>query len=111
MCSELVRVSFQDAAGAWILETGVLENVGPRGVGVSLEIPLEVGIKVQLVANRFCGRARVRHCEFDQYAYSVGLEFSDGYTWDCNDWEPEHLLSLPETAAIGRAGQESPEKT
>jgi hypothetical protein len=39
------------------------------------------------------------------------LEFSDGYTWDRNDWEPEHLLLLPDkSAALLPETPEEPQK-
>ena len=95
MCSELVRISFQDPGGQWVSETGVLEDVSPSGLGVSLNIPVSVGDSVRVLTEGFFGSAKVCHCRFEQYSYSLGLEFSDGYTWDRNDWEPPHLLAIP----------------
>lgn len=95
MCSDLVQITFQDRSGEWVSETGVLEDVCANGLGVSLNIPVSVGNSVRVLTKGFFGSAEVRHCDFDQYSYSLGLEFSDGYTWDRNEWEPKHLLAIP----------------
>jgi hypothetical protein len=95
MCSELVEIAFQDQAGRWIRETGVIEDVGSNGLGVSLNLPVAVGRTVTVSNPRFRSQATVRHCEFEEYGYLLGLEFSGGFEWNRADWEPEHLLRLP----------------
>jgi hypothetical protein len=96
MCSELVEIAFQDQTGLWVRETGVIEDVGSNGLGVSLNLPLSIGRAVTVSNNRFRTEATVKHCEFEVYGYLVGLEFSGGLEWNRADWEPEHLLPLPE---------------
>jgi hypothetical protein len=96
MCSELVEITFQDQAGRWIRETGVIENVGAKGLGVSFSIPITVGRAVTVSNPRFRSEAVIKHCAFEEYGYLLGLEFSGGFEWDHADWEPEHLLWLPE---------------
>ena len=95
MCSELVEIAFQDQTGRWIRETGVIEDVSSNGLGVSLNLPVAVGHAVTVSNPRFRSQATVKHCEFEEYGYLLGLEFSSGFQWNHADWEPEHLLRLP----------------
>ncbi len=95
MCSELVEIAFQDQTGRWVRETGVIENVGVKGLGVSFSIPVTVGRTVTVSNSRFRSEAIIKHCAFEEYGYLLGLEFSGGFEWNRADWEPEHLLRLP----------------
>jgi hypothetical protein len=96
MCSELVQIAFQDQAGRCIRETGIIEDVGSNGLGISLNIPVGVGRTVMVSNPRFHSQAIVKHCVFEEYGYLLGLEFGGGFEWDRAEWEPEHLLSMPE---------------
>ena len=89
------RDRLQDQAGRWIRETGVIEDVGSNGLGVSLNLPVAVGRTVTVSNPRFRSQATVKHCEFEEYGYLLGLEFSGGFEWNRADWEPEHLLRWP----------------
>ncbi len=95
MCSELVEIAFEDQVGHWVRENGVIEDVGSTGIGVSLNLPVSVGRTVTVSNPRFRSQAKVIHCEFEEYGYLLGLEFSGGFEWNRTDWEPEHLLHLP----------------
>lgn len=95
MCSELVEIAFQDQTGRWVRETGVIEDVGSNGLGVSLGIPVSVGRQVAVSNARFHSNATIKHCAPEEDSYLLGLEFSGGFEWDKADWEPEHLLRLP----------------
>ena len=72
MCSELVEIAFQDQTGRWICETGVVEDVGSNGLGVSLNIPGQRGRAVTVSNPRFQSQATVKHCEFEEYGYLLG---------------------------------------
>jgi hypothetical protein len=95
MCSELVEIAFQDQTGRWICENGVVEDVGSNGIGVSLNLPVSVGRTVTVSNPRFHSQATVKHCQFEEYGYLLGLEFTGGFEWNRADWEPEHLLRFP----------------
>jgi hypothetical protein len=95
MCSELVEIAFQDQTGRWVRETGVIEDVGSNGLGITLGIPVTVGRIVAVSNTRFRSEAIVKHCKFEDYAYLLGIEFSGGFEWNRSEWEPSHLLPLP----------------
>jgi len=98
MCSDLVELRFQDQTGRWLSETGLVEDVSASGLCVSLSLPVMVGHLVEINAEGFRGNARIRYCELCEYSYLLGLEFSDGFEWNRQKWQPKHLLTLPDDA-------------
>ena len=96
MCSEFVQVSFWNERGREISEIGILEDVSLGGVCISLNIPIPVGAGARIHTRDFDGQVAVRYCELGDYGYLVGVEFADGYRWDEEKWEPEHLLAVPD---------------
>ena len=95
MCSDFVKVSFADQNGRTVSDTGLLEDVSPQGLNISLSIPLPKGQEIQLRMEKFSGTARVRYCNLGEYSYLVGLEFADQHEWDPEKWAPCHLLTVP----------------
>ena len=96
MCSDLIEIRFEDQTGRQVIETGLVEDVSPAGLCVSLNLPVTAGCLVEFAAEGFSGRARVRYCELGDYSYLLGMEFSDGFRWDRQKWQPKHLLRLPQ---------------
>lgn len=99
MCSDLVVVRFQDQTGRWVQETALVEDVSASGLCISLGLPITVRREIEIEAEGFEGRARVRYCELGEYSYLLGLEFCEGFHWDRQKWQPKHLLALPEDKA------------
>ncbi len=95
LCSELVRISFNDQLGREIAETGLIEDVGRNGLRVSIGLPVSPGKEVRFSAPGFAGFARVRYCELSDSGYAWGLEFPIGFEWDSAVWNPRHLFELP----------------
>ena len=91
LCSEFVQVAWLDDRENRISMVGVLEEVSPSGLAVSLDLPAPVGRTVHLNARGFSGEAEVRHCELGDYGYIVGMEFTGGGGWDLKKWRPGHL--------------------
>jgi len=94
MCSDFVRISWADQRGARTSLIGILEDVSPEGMCLNLETQVPEGQVVHVHTKGFEGEAEVRYCHGMDYGYSVGLEFSDGFSWDRNKWRPKHLLTL-----------------
>lgn len=92
MCSDFVQVSWLDDRERRISTLGLLEDVSPEGICVSLELPVASGRNVHLHSRGIEGEAEVRYCELGDYGYLIGLEFSDGCSWDREKWRPKHLL-------------------
>ncbi len=94
LCSECIQVAWPDEHGNRISQTGVLEDVSPSGLAVSMDLPMPPGRTVHLHARGFEGEAEVRYCErADEYSYLVGMEFTDGSGWDRKKWRPQHLYN------------------
>lgn len=95
LCSEFAQIVFADQKGDSISDVGLLEDVCPAGVTISLSVPIPLDMKVRIHTNGFEADAVVRHCELGDYGFLVGMEFADGYEWDQRKWTPGHLLALP----------------
>lgn len=92
LCSELVELRFKDQTGRRLAEKVLLEDVSKGGASVSSSLPVARGRQVELVADGFARRARIRFCEIGEDGYLLGLQFDD--EWDREAWQPEHLTSL-----------------
>jgi len=95
LCADFVHVAWSDQRGRPISYVGLLEDVSPGGLGMSLDLPLAVGQPVHLHTKGFEGEALVSYCELGEYGYLVGVEFQEGCSWDRETWKPKHLLTLP----------------
>jgi len=96
LCSELVRVEYDDQRGRTVNLAGLLEDVGRDGLCISLSLPLRVGAEIRFACDGFFGRASVEYCNLGDYSYLVGAAFLDGLQWDETLWRPRHLLALGE---------------
>jgi len=91
LCSDFVQISWMDDTQRPISSLGLLEDVSPEGLCLSLELPVPAGRAVHVHTKGFEGEARVRYCELGDYGYLVGLEFAGGCTWERDKWRPKHL--------------------
>ena len=94
MCSDFISLAWADQNGRRLSDTGLLEDVSPGGVCVSMKLPVGVGYTVYLHTRGFEGEAEVRYCNLGEYGYLVGLEFINGTGWDQEKWRPKHLLEV-----------------
>ena len=94
MCSDFVQIAWLEQTGRRLSFVGVLEDVSPEGLCISLEVPVPVGHAVHLHTKGFEGEAAVQYCELNGYGYQVGLEFKDGYSWSREKWRPQHLTRV-----------------
>ena len=95
MCSEVVNISFSDPTGRRVADIGIIEDVNHNGLCLSLGISLPVRAAVKISNEQVEAHARVCHCSPQDYGYSVGLEFAEGFEWDPQQWRPQHLLEIP----------------
>jgi hypothetical protein len=75
LCADFVQIAWNDQRGRPISYVGLLEDVSPGGLGLSLDLPLSVGQVVHLHTKGFEGEAVVCYCELGEYGYLLGLEF------------------------------------
>jgi hypothetical protein len=90
LCSHLVEISCQGS-----LQTAVLEDIGPEGVAVAVEAPLDTASQVDFSAPGLRVRAQVRYCLRRETDFRLGLRFEDGWRWCPDTWRPHHLWAPP----------------
>ena len=95
LCSEVVNISFADTTGRRVADVGIIEDVNHNGLCLSLGISLPVSAAVKISNEQVEADARVCHCSPQDYGYSVGVEFTEGFEWDPRQWQPQHLLEIP----------------
>lgn len=93
LCSELATVRFEDQTGRGVDVTGLIEDISPGGLCLSLSSPLTPGRSVRVSSDGLEAEAEVRYCQLGDYSYLVGLQFSNGAVWDRARWRPKHLLT------------------
>jgi hypothetical protein len=95
MCSDFVQVTWLDDRERRISTLGLLEDVSPEGICLSLELPVSTGRGVHVHTRGIEGEAKVRYCELGDcgYGYVIGLEFSNGCSWNRDKWQPKHLFA------------------
>jgi len=93
LCSELASVRFEDQTGRPVDLSGLIEDISPGGLCLSLSAPLTPGRTVRVSSEGLDARAEVRYCELGDYSYLVGLRFADGGGWDRSRWRPKHLFT------------------
>ncbi len=102
LCSHLVVVLTDVPLPA------LLEDLSREGAGIALETPLPVGAEVELLAGDLRARAQVRQCLARETDFRIGVEFLNGFRWQPDQWQPDHLF-LPPPGANVMSDQPTPE--
>jgi hypothetical protein len=94
LCADMVEVTWESASGEAQQATALLEDISPSGACLHLEVDVRVGslIRWRSPKQEFLGV--VRHCEYQEIGYFVGVEFAPGSRWSRRSYEPEHLLDV-----------------
>ena len=93
MCSDFVQIAWVDDGGRRISNIGLLEDVSPSGLCISVDVPIPAGRRVYLHTKGFEGEADVRYCQPGDYGYLLGMEFAEGCCWEPERWRPKHLYN------------------
>lgn len=75
--------------------TGILEDLCPEGAGIAVEFAAIPDELVGLTVRGLRVAARVRYCNRRETDFRLGLEFTGGYRWSAEDWQPDHLFLPP----------------
>jgi hypothetical protein len=96
MCAELLTVHWREENGRERKEPATLEDISPMGACLQLEHSILPGTKVSLhyPKGRYLGT--VKYCTCHNMGYLLGIAFDEGYRWSRADFEPAHLLELPQ---------------
>ena len=94
MCSDLVKVRIEDAAGARE-EIANLEEISPSGACVQLETAAAYGADIEMICANCRLRGKVSQCRFTEIGYDVAIEFEQRQAWERTRFEPKHFLDVP----------------
>jgi hypothetical protein len=92
LCSELVKVEWQDKTGAFDA-TGILEEIWVDGACVQTIGPMQPGIKVWIVARRALFRGTMTECESHRDGYFSRVAFDAESRWSPRSFKPEHMVN------------------
>ena len=96
MCAELLTLNWTDSDGSRRQEVVILDDIATFGARVRLEHPLPMDTPVAICHPNGRYDGKVKYCVFEAARYSVGIAFDQGVRWSKSDYEPSHLLELPE---------------
>ncbi len=123
LCADLVRVDWMQPAGDVECTTveGVLEDFSALRACVQVEDRIPLGVSILISANSGAsGRdacpgdggpmgasfsGHVSYCEYRDYGYFVGIQFSDETRWSSRIFQPQHLTNLAVLAQSGNDAQ------
>ena len=96
LCAELLTIRWTDGDGSSRSEVVTLEDISATGACVQVEhvIPAETEVSLNYSGGQYLGK--IKYCTYRDVAYFVGIAFDDGYRWSKEDFEPSHLLELPQ---------------
>jgi PilZ domain len=94
LCSELVRIRWEDPVGNHCVATAVLEDISAFGAGLQVEAPINEGARVSIELPNFLLHGAVRYCIFREIGYFIGVQLDEGSKWSPTSYKPEHLLDI-----------------
>ena len=92
LCAELVKVEWQNDAGA-LCTTGILEEIWVDGACVQTLAPMQPGTKVSIVARRALFLGTLIECEAQPDGYFSRVAFDSESRWSPRSFKPEHMVN------------------
>jgi len=92
LCSELIKVEWQNQAGAFHT-AGILEEIWVEGACVQTLEPMQPGTRVRIVARRAMFLATLTNCEFVRDGYFSQVTFDAESLWSPRSYKPEHMVN------------------
>jgi len=94
LCADMVDVCWKEPAGRKRKSTALLEDISPSGMCLQFEVPLAIGmhVNVHCPGDKLAGT--VRYCVYREIGYFVGIELEPSSRWSRRQFEPQHLLDL-----------------
>ena len=96
MCADLITLGWVDSRGRQRREIVTLDDISAAGARLRIDeaLPVETPILVQHPKASY--RGRIKYCIYEQDGYYAGVAWDDGYRWSKTDFEPSHLLEIPD---------------
>jgi hypothetical protein len=96
LCADMVEVSWSEPPGHKRKSIALLEDISPSGMCLQFEIPLPIGVRVDVNCPGDKLAGVVRYCVYREIGYFVGIELEPSRKWSRQQFEPQHLLDLEE---------------
>ena len=103
LCSELVDVRWQDGQGRQREALANLEDISTSGVCLQMDHPLPPDTPLRILHHRGEFQGSVRYCFYREIGYFLGVQFTPGYAWSPDAYQPQHLLDLQ--ALVSRSAE------
>lgn len=91
LCSDLITVGWSAGRGIRRREAAVIEDYSPVGASLSIEVKIDPGTAITLQTEWETFGAVVRHCQWRDHGYLLGIEF-DQPRMEEDSFVPDHLL-------------------
>lgn len=98
-CSDLVKVSVKDKTRWKSAGVGVLEDISNSGACIQLDLPIKKGTPIRFRHPEWTGEGVVRHCEYREIGYYIGMKFDEGSQWTPQAFQPKHMVDPAEVVA------------
>jgi len=95
LCSDLITVRWSSGRGFAQEEVAVLEDYSHTGAGLFLSRKIDAGVSIRLRTDWESFGAWVRHCEWRENGYILGVEFDEPRPED-GAFVPDHLVDPAE---------------
>jgi PilZ domain len=96
LCADMVDVCWKEPTGRRYKSTALLEDISRSGMCLQFEIPVSIGIRVEIHCPGDKLAGTVRYCVYREIGYFVGIELEQSSRWSRQQFEPQHLLDLEE---------------
>ncbi len=98
-CADLVHVSVKENSRWKSAGVGVLEDISRSGACIQMDLPIKRGTAIRFRHPQWKSEGVVRHCEYREIGYYVGMKFADGIEWTPQAFRPKHLVNPDEMVA------------
>jgi hypothetical protein len=96
LCADMVEVRWSEPPGHKRRSIALLEDISRSGMCLQFEVPLPIGVYVQVHCSGEKLAGVVRYCVYREIGYFVGIELEASSKWSRQHFEPQHLLDLEE---------------
>src|SRR5262249_3254646 len=96
LCAALLMVRWIEDGRNTRTELATLEDISATGACLHAEHSIPAETKVSLCHPNGKYRGKVKYCESQEIGYLLGIAFEPGHRWTRLDFQPSHLVELPQ---------------
>jgi len=99
LCAAIVSIHWTDDGGNKRTETATLEDISATGACLHLDYFIPREAKVSLYHPKGKYEGKIKYCAAQEPGYLLGIAFEPGNRWTRVDFQPPHLLDVPERSS------------